>query len=128
LGIAPIGHIVRVAAAGTTEVNIGLHLTLANGVTFGDLSDAIRENIEEYFLELRKSFGGVNPIVIRISQIENRLLQHGDVIDIGDTAINGVRHNLIIDGDNVPILGTVTQSDETGECCDCDCEVCADGG
>ena len=42
--------------------------------------------------------------MVRISQIESRLLEIKGIIDIEDTQINGSTRNLYLSGEEVPVL------------------------
>ena len=44
---------------------------------------------------------------MRVSQIENRLLNLEGVLDVADTTLNGVSGNLPVEIDQLPILGGV---------------------
>jgi len=79
-GIAPIGHIVTVEGTTTESINIETKLT--------------------YQTEL-------NSIVVRISQIETRLLNIEGIIDIEGTKINALEKNYIVSENSIVTLGTV---------------------
>ena len=55
-------------------------------------------------MELIKEWEDVD-IIIRISQIEARILGIEGVIDVGDTEINGVAENLVLESDEIPVKG-----------------------
>ena len=59
--------------------------------------------IEDYFSELRANWSE-SDIVVRISQIEARLLDIDGIIDIEDTKLNGLTRNLYLSGEEVPVL------------------------
>lgn len=102
LGIAPIGHSVTVEAAEQVEVQLTTHLTL-KGSSWENVSNRVNEVIKDYFSELRAKWSE-NDLVVRISQIESRLLDIEGVIDIEDTQINGSDRNLYLSGEKVPVL------------------------
>ena len=47
-------------------------------------------------------------LVVRISQIENRLLNLDGVLDVADTTLNDISSNLIVKTEQLPVLGEVT--------------------
>ena len=49
-----------------------------------------------------------NPTVVRISQIETRLLTVKGIVDVTGTKINGMAANLSISGNKIPVIGAVT--------------------
>lgn len=59
--------------------------------------------IEDYFRELRENWSD-NNLVVRISQIESRILEIEGIIDIEDTQINSSDRNLYLSGEEVPVL------------------------
>ena len=106
-GIAPIGHTVTVVSAVEKSIEIYCRLTFVEGYTWSQIESKAIEAIEAYLLEMRKAWenGG---LIVRVSQIENRLLNLEGVLDIADTTINGVEDNLSLEVDELPILGGVT--------------------
>lgn len=110
LGIAPIGHIVTITGCGETSVNVQTHITLHGDWTWEAIEPNVQTAIDNYFKELSKEWEEAdnNSLIVRISQIETRLLNVEGVLDISDTLLNGVAANLSIDKDNIPIRGTVT--------------------
>lgn len=73
-GIAPIGHTVTVVSAVGKTVNIKSRITLNDGYQWSQVKPKAEETLEAYFLEMRKNWEKGN-LVVRISQIENRLLK-----------------------------------------------------
>lgn len=102
LGIAPIGHSVTTEAAEQVEVQLTTHLTF-KGSGWENVSSRVNEVIEKYLNELRANWSE-NDLVVRISQIESRLLEIEGIIDIEDTQINGSTRNLYLSGEEVPVL------------------------
>lgn len=102
LGIAPIGHSVTVEAAEQVEVQLTTHLTF-KGSSWENVSSRVNQVIEEYFSEHRTNWSE-SDIVVRISQIEARLLEIEGIIDIEDTKLNGLTRNLYLSGEEVPVL------------------------
>lgn len=112
LGIAPIDHIVTVRAAEAVAVNVGLRLTYQTGYDWSSVQDAVRETVEAYLAGLRADWeaAGDAGLVVRISQIETRLLALDGVLDLADTTLCGEASNLAIAPDAVPVLGGVTDA------------------
>lgn len=104
-GIAPIGHIVTVETASKETIYIATKLTLS-GIEIENIKDDIDNSLKQYFLELRKQWAKSNNIVIRISQIESRILAvNPNIIDIKGTKINGYEKNLEIASNEIPVWG-----------------------
>ncbi|QGG57409.1 baseplate J/gp47 family protein [Paenibacillus sp. B01] len=108
IGLAPIGHRVTIVAADAVPVDIATQLTLRAGVSAVQLERDIEAAAEAYLLELRRAWAGESRLIVRISQLETRVLALPGVEDIGGTTLNGAPANLELEADEVPTLGTVT--------------------
>lgn len=108
VGIAPIGHIVTVVGCGETSVDVTTKITFQEGWDWEALKPYAEQAIDDYFKELASDWASSDNIIVRISQIEIRLLNLTGVLDIADTTLNGIAHNLTIDADNIPIRGEVS--------------------
>ncbi|MBS5822398.1 MAG: baseplate J/gp47 family protein [Clostridium argentinense] len=107
LGVAPIGHIVTVTTADEIPINISVKLTFDEGYNWENTIDTATEVIENYLLELRKDWATSTETVVRVAQIETRLLAIDGIIDIEGTKINGVDSNLILGINNIPVMGVI---------------------
>lgn len=109
LGLAPIGHVVHVVGVTAQKVNITLHITYAHGWEWDSAKSYIEKVIDDYLLELSRSWASSDFITVRISQIESRILAECAtmVTDLGGTEINGKEENLVLDADSIPVRGTV---------------------
>ena len=108
LGLAPIGHVVRVVGVEETAVHVSLSLSYQTGWTWGDVSASVEQALRAYFLELSKSWAEQDSsLVVRVSQIESRLLNLAGILDVADTKLNGQAGNLVLEADHLPVLGTV---------------------
>ena len=110
LGLAPIGHIVTVAGVEETTVNINFHITYQSGWDWEALEPYVLAMVDDYFTELSGEWADSENIVVRISQLETRLLNITGVLDVADTTINGVAANLTVPANNIPIRGEVTDN------------------
>lgn len=108
LGIAPIGHVVTVVSVSETTLNIKSKFTLQSGFVWADVEENIKNTVKNYFHELNQTWADFENIIVRISQIETRLLNVDGIIDIADTKINDVAQNFALDADAIAILGEVT--------------------
>lgn len=108
LGIAPIGHIVTVAPVNAVTINIQTTITYQSGWDWMTVQGAVVAAIDQYFLELAGSWARADALVVRVSQIEARLLDVIGVIDIQDTELNGTTGNILLGPDDVPKRGVVS--------------------
>lgn len=110
IGIAPIGHVVTVAGVTATTLDIDSEFTLQNGYTWLDVKANVEAAIENYFLELNKTWDANTNLIVRISQIETRLLNVEGIIDIANTTIEEVAQNYTLGENAIANLGEVTNS------------------
>ncbi|MFF2179428.1 baseplate J/gp47 family protein [Lysinibacillus sp. NPDC058147] len=109
LGIAPIGHIVKVDGVTETTVDFTFNITFDIGYDWALLELDIQNMVDDYFLELKKKWEDNTQIIIRIAQIESRALAINGVLDIQDTLINGKDENLAIDENSIPVRGVISE-------------------
>lgn len=67
----------------------------------------ISNEINKYLLELRKIWENENNIIVRISQIESRILNIESILDISNTTINNTTANIELSNNQIPILGNL---------------------
>ena len=107
-GLAPIGHVVRVESAAARTVAITTDITFEPGYGWGSLQAPIEDAVAAYLLELRKGWADSSSLVVRISQIDNRILNVPGIIDVQETLVNGARGNLELGEYEIPVLGGVS--------------------
>lgn len=109
LGLAPIGHVVSVVGVEPVPVDISLNLTYATGWDWSTAKSYIEAVIDSYFAELAADWAASEQLIVRISQIESRILSECSVMitDISDTGINGVEENFVLGPDCIPVRGVV---------------------
>lgn len=105
-GFAPIGHTVTVTTPEELTVDISVRITFAEGYSWSQIKSNVVSTLNEYFLELRKEWENSN-LVVRVSQVENRILNLDGVLDVANTTLNGVADNLVVEQEKLPILGEV---------------------
>lgn len=107
VGIAPIGHKVIIKGVEYTTINIVSTITYSDGYNQEALQSYINAAVDSYFLELAKEWKNSESLIVRISQIESRLLKIGGIVDIASTTLNGVAENVLIDYFHIPKRGTI---------------------
>ena len=107
-GLAPIGHVVNVKSARACDVTVRTSLVFDEGYGWTNLKSQIEETVSEYLLELRKAWADSSRLVVRISQIETRILGIEGIVDISGTELNGSAENLILEKDEIPVFGGVS--------------------
>lgn len=109
-GKAPIGHIVTVVSCVEKPINISVRCTFIDGYTWSSVKDLIEKSLKDYILEMRKNWADATASVVRLSQIENRILNIEGIIDVQDTTLNGSTDNLTLEFEEIPVLGGVTNA------------------
>lgn len=107
LGIAPIGHIVTIEGVTNQIINTSTTITYQTGWTFEDSKPYIEAAMDAYFLELNKTWSANDNLIVRISQLETRLLNVAGVLDIANTTLNGVAENFVVDPNKIVLRGVV---------------------
>lgn len=113
VGIAPIDHVVTIDTPNGITVNVNVQLEFDTGYSWDNMQSVVETTISNYLKELRqawKNYSANTSTVVRIAQIETRLLALTGVLDIGTTKINGASANLTITGNDVPVMGVVTHA------------------
>jgi uncharacterized phage protein gp47/JayE len=108
MGFAPIGHVVTAAGAGETMVGITTRIAFEPGWGWDALLPYAQAAVDLYFADLSREWPDSANIIVRISQIETRLLGLTGVLDVQNTTLNGEAANLEIDPDNIPVRGAIT--------------------
>lgn len=106
-GFAPIGHVVTVEGVYSHGIDIATDIVYANGWSWNAAQSKIKEAVDNYFLELSKAWDSNENLIVRISQIESRILDCEGVVDISGTTLNGSTSNLILESDEIPTRGTI---------------------
>lgn len=107
-GIAPIGHIVSVRSAESVSVTVKTNITFDSGFGWSNLQTAIESAVEAYLLELRKQWADSPYLLVRISQIETRLLGIRGIVDVDSTKLNGSPDNLTLGQYEIPVFGGIS--------------------
>lgn len=108
VGMAPIGHKVTVSGAQWTTINVAATVTYQSGWNWAAVKTSAEKAIDDYLLELRTRWPDDGAIVVRVSQIEMRLLNLPGVLDVTGTTLNSSAQNLVLAGDRLPKRGTVS--------------------
>lgn len=108
-GIAPIGHFVTVVPVDKIVVNITINITYDELYNWSIVQNDVEKAIDNYFLDLNEQWENTNNIVVRLAQIESRILNVEGVIDVKNATINSRAENLIIDKDAIVVRGTINE-------------------
>jgi uncharacterized phage protein gp47/JayE len=107
VGLAPIGHVVTVVGVRSKIINIVTNITYQEGWNWESAKIYIQNAIDKYFHELSKTWDENENLIVRVSQLESRILTSEGVLDVSGTTLNGSDANLSLETDEIPIRGTV---------------------
>ena len=105
-GLAPIGH-VTVAGVEETPISVTAQITFQQGYTWEDIQSEAQNRLGAYLVELRKAWADSKELVVRISQIETRMLGISGVLDVSATTINSLPQNLVLPPNSIPGKGEI---------------------
>ena len=107
IGLAPIGHVVTVVGVHSKTIDIETNITYQTGWNWESAKSYILKIIDDYFHELSETWDDNENLIVRISQLESRILACEGVLDIQGTTLNGSVSNLSLEVDEIPVRGTV---------------------
>ena len=114
VGIAPIGHVVKVFPVGLETVNLAFSLYYQRGWSWEDVKPYVEEAVNGYFKELAQGWADQEEaLIIRVSQLESRLLNVTGILDVANTKINGSAANYALPIDSISQLGILTATTAT---------------
>lgn len=103
IGKAPIGHKVTVTGVESEEITVSLSLETAEG---NSSTSEIESIIKKYFKQLSEQWETQDNLIVRVSQIETRILNMPGIMDVHETKLNGVNQNVLLEG-KIPVLKAV---------------------
>ena len=107
MGLAPIGHAVTVDGVNARTINISCKITYQSGWNWESAKNYILSGIDQYFHELCKTWDESENLIVRITQLESRILACEGVLDISETTLNGSSSNLSLNANEIPVRGIV---------------------
>lgn len=107
MGLAPIGHSVTVDTVAEYEITISANVTIADNSNIDVVKQQIIQQVNDYLLQLKKSWENEQKIIVRLSQIEARILNIETVLDITNTTLNSKTSNIELKEMQIPILKEV---------------------
>ena len=107
MGLAPIGHVVTVFGVTGKTINITTNITYQNGWGWDSAKSYILNAIDQYFKELGQIWDESEGLIVRISQLESRILSCAGVLDVSGTILNGSTSNVSLDVNEIPVRGTI---------------------
>ena len=114
VGLAPIGHVVKVFPVAGETLNLAFSIYYQKGWDWEAVKPYVQTAVNGYLKDLAKAWADQDEtLIVRISQLESRLLTIPGIVDVAQTKINGTAGNYPLPLDTIPILGTMTATTAT---------------
>lgn len=102
----------KVNTASEWTLNVKTTITLDSGVTEDDVEDEILEEIKQYYKEVIKNEWESGKWTIRVSQVENRILDIDGIIDVSATKLltsseSEYEGNCNMYSNNIPVINKI---------------------
>ncbi len=109
-GMAPICHTVQIHGVMAGAVDIETKITFDDGYSAETSKIQIEKSVELYLDELRQGWEEreQTDTIVRLSQIEARILQTEGILDVAETKLNGKTENILLSYEKIPTLGVIT--------------------
>lgn len=107
MGLAPIGHVVTVEPVEERAIHVSARITYQTGWAWEDIRSYVEACLDAYLKELRAVWAGSDALVVRVSQIEARLLGLTGILDVTGTTVNGGTENILLGEDEIPVRGDI---------------------
>lgn len=95
---------VTVVGAEAASLTVACKLVLETGKTIKDVQTLIDDVVKNYFTYLASTWDSNENLIIRISQIETRILGVTGVLDINSLTVNGTTNNIQLTSTQIPVL------------------------
>lgn len=102
IGIAPIGHAVTVVGVEEVPLKIKTSITLEKDAELSVVKPKIETYVKAYIDELTKEWEKSETTIVRVSQIESRILDVVGVLDVVDTSVNDETKQLKLSAESIP--------------------------
>lgn len=110
-GFAPIDHAVTVESVEAVKVNVVTKISYMSGYNWNSIGAAVKKKIAEYLESIAaewKNGDESTKSTIYISKLQAAVLDVEGVVDISATTLNGSSANLVLNWNQIPVLGEVT--------------------
>lgn len=110
-GFAPIDHDVTVESVEAVKVNVTAKISYMSGYNWSSLKDAVTAKISGYLKTLAFEWADGDPstkTTVYIAKLQAAVLDVPGVVDITETQLNGAASNLILDWNQIPVVGEVS--------------------
>lgn len=110
-GFASIDHVVTIESVEAVKVNIATKISYMSGYSWSSIGVAVKEKIAEYLRSIAaewKNGDESTKSTVYVSKLQAAVLDVEGVVDISGTTLNGSSTNLVLNWNQIPVLGEVT--------------------
>ena len=110
-GFAPIDHDTTIESVEAVKVDVITKISYMSGYSWSSLKDAVTAKISEYLKSLASEWadGDISTkTTVYIAKLQAAVLDVPGVVDITETQLNGAATNLILDWNQIPVVGEVS--------------------
>jgi uncharacterized phage protein gp47/JayE len=108
-GLAPICHSVKIYPVEGVDINVSAKVAFDDGYSANTSLEAIKSAVDGYLKSLRETWekNGFDSMVVRLAQVEAKIISVEGVLDVTETTINGSAENITLDFKQIPVFGGV---------------------
>lgn len=107
VGLAAIDHEVHVLPVTGRRIDVRSRFTFSSGWSFEECKPYLEQAVADYLKDVDSQWADSETLVVRLSQLETKLLSVKGVLDLEGTTLNGVAQNLELGPDEIAVLGEV---------------------
>lgn len=110
-GFAPIDHDVLIATVRESSVNVSAGIAYAVDYNYSKVKEELEAAVSGYLKTLVAAWPSGDSsqnTTVYLSRIQAAMLEVDGVMDITSAMINGKNENMVLEWDQIPVLGEVT--------------------
>lgn len=98
-------------AAGQEAVNISFDVVIASGYSLDSTKETVRQELIRYMKGIALDTFDEENMVVQYIKVIGILANTAGIKDLANLTINGLAENVIIEADNIPVLGELTMNE-----------------
>lgn len=108
MGLAPIGHQVTILGVSVVMIHLTSTYTFSKNYVWEDVKENVETAVDNYLQELNENWSDFENIIVRISQLESRILTVEGILDVSNTKINDAAANYSIGANEIVVRGEIS--------------------
>lgn len=98
-------------AAGQEAVNISFDVVIASGYSLDSTKETVRQELIRYMKGIALDTPDEENMVAQYMKVIGILANTAGIKDLANLTLNGLAENVIIEADNIPVLGELTMNE-----------------